>query len=181
MPKFKLVKSEDVYRGKAFKVRLDTVQMQNGRDTKWDVVDHVGSVGMVPVDADGSIIFVRQYRHAVRLDLLELPAGTLHDGELPEACAARELREETGLEAGHLEPLGSFYLAPGYSSELMHVFLATDLRPNPLPADEDEFLQVERLPARRAVQMAEQGEIPDAKSVAALLLARPSLLKYLED
>ncbi len=181
MAEFKRTNSEQIYKGKAFTIRLDTVRMPDGRETKWDVVEHVGSVSMVPVDSDGNIVFVRQYRHAAGLEVLELPAGTLHGGEPPEICAARELREEIGMEAASLDRLASFYLAPGYSNEFMHSFLATDLRPNPLPADEDEFLQVVRIPAREAMQMAERGEIQDAKSLAALLLARPHLLKYLED
>jgi ADP-ribose pyrophosphatase len=180
MPAFKLIQSEDIYQGKAFNVRRDTVQMPDGRETKWDIAVHVGSVSMVPVDGDGNIVFVRQYRHAAGLDLLELPAGTLHDNEPPDVCAAREMREETGMEAARLDRLGSFYLAPGYSSEFMYVYLATDLHPNPLPADLDEFLQVVRIPTRQAMEMAERGEIQDAKSLAALLLARTSLLNYLK-
>ncbi len=179
MPAFKLIQSDAIFQGKTFKLRRDTVKLPNDRETTLDIVEHGGSVAMVPVDSDGNIFFVRQYRHAVGLDLLELPAGTRDGDEPPDVCAAREMREETGMEAGRLDRLGTFYLAPGYSTEFMHVFLATDLRPNPLPADSDEFLQVERIPAREVMQMAERGEIQDAKSLAALLLARPSLNKYL--
>lgn len=179
MPAFKLIKSEPVFQGKTFKLRRDTVQLPNNGETRLDILEHPGSVVMIPVDTDGTIIFVRQYRHAASLDLLELPAGTRHGTEPPEACAAREMREETGMSASRLEPLGAFYLAPGYSTEFMYVFLATELSPDPLPADADEFLQVQRVPARQAMQMAERGEIQDAKSLAALLLARPSLNKFL--
>ena len=175
MPSFDLINSEPIYHGKAFKVRRDTVRLPNGREARLDVVEHVGSVVMIPVDGDGNILFVRQYRHPTGLDLLELPAGTVHDSEPPEACAARETREETGMEAGHLEELGAFYLAPGYSTEYMYAFLATDLTPNPLPPDSDEFLRVEKIPVRQAMEMAERGELPDAKSLAALLLARRRL------
>jgi 8-oxo-dGTP pyrophosphatase MutT (NUDIX family) len=129
------------------------------------------------MDAEGNLLFVRQYRHAAGMDLLELPAGT-RDGDEPfEECAAREIREETGMEAGMLTHVGSFYLAPGYSTEYMGVFLATDLKLNPLEADDDEFLSVEKMPVKEALQMAERGEMPDAKTLAALLLARP----YLEE
>jgi ADP-ribose pyrophosphatase len=125
------------------------------------------------------MLFVRQYRHAAGLDLLELPAGT-RDGDEPHAdCAAREIREETGMAADTLIRVGDFFLAPGYSTEFMAVFLATDLRHDPLEADADEFLQVEKMPVREAVQIAERGEMPDAKSLAALFLARPYLEKYL--
>jgi ADP-ribose pyrophosphatase len=118
---------------------------------------------------------VRQYRHAAGEDLLELPAGT-RDGDEPfEVCAAREIREETGMEASSLQKVGEFYLAPGYSSEFMAVFLARGLKENPLDADEDEFLKVEKIPVKKAIEMAERGEVPDAKSLAALLLARPYL------
>jgi ADP-ribose pyrophosphatase len=109
------------------------------------------------------------------MDLLELPAGTLEEGEDPAVCAAREIREETGFAANKIEKIGDFYLAPGYSTEFMHVYLAQDLRHDPLEADADEFLSVEKIPFAEAVQMAERGEMPDAKSLAALLLARSHL------
>jgi ADP-ribose pyrophosphatase len=109
------------------------------------------------------------------MDMLELPAGT-RDGDEPFAdCAAREIREETGMEAGKLIQVGSFYLAPGYSTEYMGVFLATDLKHNPLEADDDEFLSVEKIPVQEALKMAERGDMPDAKSLAALLMARSYL------
>ena len=110
-----------------------------------------------------------------RVLLLELPAGTLEEGEEPSVCAAREIREETGFAAGKLEKIGEFYLAPGYSTEFMVVFLATELTYDPLEADADEFLSVEKISVKDALEMAEQGKMPDAKSLAALLLARPRL------
>jgi ADP-ribose pyrophosphatase len=134
---------------------------------------------ILPVDNEGNLYFVRQYRHAAGRDLLELPAGVRDGNEPYEECAAREIREETGLAAGSLERLGDFYLAPGYSTEFMVVFLATDLRPDPLPADADEFLEVERVPLGRALELAARGQVPDAKSLAALFLAGPHLEKYL--
>ncbi|MCE7861269.1 MAG: NUDIX hydrolase, partial [Chloroflexi bacterium CFX2] len=140
-----------------------------------EIVEHGGSVVLVPVDPEGNLLFVRQYRHAAGMDMLELPAGT-RDGDEPfEECAAREIREETGMEAGTLKHVGSFYLAPGYSTEYMSVFLATDLKHNPLEADDDEFLTVEKIPVLEALRMAERGDVPDAKSLAALLMARPYL------
>lgn len=176
MSSFDLISSEQIYQGKAFNVHRDTVKLPNGRETRLDIVVHVGSVVMIPLDGDGNILFVRQYRHPTGLDLLELPAGTLAASEPPETCAAREMREETGMAASHLEQLGAFYLAPGYSTEYMFAFLATDLTPNPLPPDSDEFLRVQKIPVRRAMEMAERGELPDAKSLAALLLARRRLI-----
>ncbi|MFH1523733.1 MAG: NUDIX hydrolase [Chloroflexota bacterium] len=172
---FELLESEIVYSGRAFTIRRDTLRLPDGREAEFDIVDHVGSVVIIPIDAEGNLIFVRQYRHASGLDLLELPAGTLNVDEAPEACARREVREETGMAAGNLEELGGFYLAPGYSTEYMHVYLATDLYPNPLDADADEFLTVERIPLTKALASATHGEIPDAKSLAALFFAKQHL------
>ena len=146
---------------------------------KFDIIEHGGSVVIIPVDEKGNVLLVRQYRHATGGELLELPAGTLDDNEDPEVCAAREIREETGMAAGELTKLGEFYLVPGYSTEFMVVFLATGLSHNPLEADADEFWSVESIPIAEAIKMAERGEIPDAKSLAALFLARPSLEKWL--
>ena len=177
MPSFELLKTETLLQGRAFKIRRDTLKTPDGRETKFDIVEHGGSVVIVPVDTDGNLLFVRQYRHAASMDMLELPAGT-RDGDEPfEDCAAREIREETGMEAGKLIQVGSFYLAPGYSTEYMGVFLATDLKHNPLEADDDEFLSVEKIPVQEALKMAERGDMPDAKSLAALLMARSYLEK----
>jgi ADP-ribose pyrophosphatase len=180
MPRFELLKSETLLQGRAFKIRRDLLKTPDGRETKFDIIEHGGSVIIIPLEADGNILFVRQYRHAAGADLLELPAGT-RDGDEPfEECAAREIREETGMEAGKLEKIGEFYLAPGYSTEFMGVFIATDLKHNPLEADDDEFLEVEKIPVQEAVHRAERGEIPDAKSLAALLLAKPYLERHLD-
>lgn len=176
---FELIHSEILLQGRAFKIRRDTLKTPDGHETKLDIVEHGGSVVLIPIDHEGNLLFVRQYRHAVREDLLELPAGTRNGEEPFEDCAAREIREETRLEAGKLQKIGEFYLVPGYSTELMAVFLATDLRENPLQADEDEFLQVEKIPLKQSLDMAEQGRIQDAKSLAALFLARSHLEKYL--
>ena len=176
---FELLKSEVLMKGRAFAIRRDTLKTPDGRETKFEIIEHGGSVVIIPVDENGKMLLVRQYRHATGGDLLELPAGTLDDDEAPEVCAAREIREETGMAAGKLTKLGEFYLAPGYSTEFMVVYLATDLSYSPLAADEDEFLNVESLPVTEAFKMAERGEIPDAKSLAALFLAKPFLEKWL--
>ena len=172
---FELIRSETLLQGRAFKIRRDYLKTPNGRETRLEIIEHGGSVVLIPIDDDGNLLFVRQYRHAVGKDLLELPAGTRDNGEPFEECAAREIREETGMQAGKLQKVGEFYLAPGYSSEFMVVFLATGLKDNPLDADDDEFLEVEKIPLKQAIQMAERGDIPDAKSLAALLLAKSYL------
>jgi ADP-ribose pyrophosphatase len=176
---FELIRSEVLLQGRAFNVKRDTLKTPDGRETKLDIVDHCGSVVLLPLDGEGNLLFVRQFRHAVGGDLLELPAGTRNAHEPYEQCAAREIREETGMEAGSLLKIGEFYPVPGYSTEFMAVFLATDLKENPLQADEDEFLQLEKIHLKKAVEMAEHGEIQDAKSLAALLLARSYVEKYL--
>jgi ADP-ribose pyrophosphatase len=163
--------------GRAFKIRRDLLKTPDGRETKFEIIEHGGSVILVPLDEAGNLLFVRQYRHATGGELLELPAGTRDDDEPFEECAAREIREETGMEAGRLQKVGEFYLAPGYSTEFMVVYLATDLKHNPLQADDDEFLEVEKIPLAEAIARAERGEIPDAKSLAALFMARPYLMQ----
>jgi ADP-ribose pyrophosphatase len=172
---FELLGSETLLKGRVFLIRRDHLKTPDGRDTTLDIIEHGGSVVIVPVDKDGNLLFVRQYRHAAGMDLLELPAGTLEKGEDPAVCAAREIREETGFAADKIEKIGDFYLAPGYSTEFMHVYLARELRHDPLEADADEFLSVETIPFAEAFQMAERGEMPDAKSLAALLLAKSHL------
>jgi ADP-ribose pyrophosphatase len=175
--KFQLLQSEIVYPGRAFTIRRDAVRLPDGRETWLDIVEHVGSVVIIPLDAEGNLLFVRQYRHAAGRELLELPAGTLEAGEAPDACALREIREETGMAAGKMDRLGGFFLAPGYSTEYMYVYLATDLYEGPLDADADEFLSVERIPLEEALVRSEKGEMPDAKSLAALMLAHSTLKK----
>lgn len=172
---FELLQSDKVYRGKAFHVRQDRVRAPDGQVMQLDIVEHVGAVTVIPWDEQGRIWFVRQYRHAAGRELLELPAGTLEAGEDPEDCAWREIREETGLGAGRLVKLGEFFLAPGYSSEYMHVYLATDLYPDPLPGDVDEFLSLAVYPLEQVAMLVNSGELQDAKSLAALLLARNQL------
>lgn len=172
---FETKHSETVYLGKAFDVRRDRVLLPDGRTTNIDVVVHPGAVTLIPVDSAGNILFVRQYRHAVGQELLELPAGTLDEGEEPQACAHREIREETGLSAGRLHKIGEFFLVPGYSTEYMHIFLASDLKPDPLPGDADEFITVEAVAPQKIPDLISQGVLRDAKSLSALFLAEPHL------
>ena len=172
---FELIKSETILQGRAFKVRRDYLKTSSGNETRLEIIEHGGSVVLIPVDNEDNVLFVRQYRHATGQDMLELPAGTRDNEEPYEECAAREVREETGMEAGKLEKVGEFYLAPGYSTEFMAVFIATQLKHNPLDADDDEFLSVEKIPLQNALEMAQSGKIVDAKSLAAFFLAKPHL------
>lgn len=173
---FKTLQSEQHYQGRAFSVRRDQVQLPDGRTSWLDIVDHRGAITILPVDAAGEIWFVRQYRHPAGRLLLELPAGTLEPAEDPQKAALRELREEIGMRAEKLHKISEFYLAPGYSTEYMYIYLASELTPAPLSQDEDEYLFVEKIPLRDAYQLLAAGEIKDAKTLLGLLVARPYLL-----
>ncbi|MBN2147395.1 MAG: NUDIX hydrolase [Anaerolineales bacterium] len=167
---FETIYSETVYHGKAFDVRRDRVRLPDNQVADLDIIDHSGAVTILPLDDQGRVWFVRQYRHATGEMLLELPAGTLEKDEEPQVCALREIREEIGMSARKIQKLGEFYLAPGYSTEYMHIFLATDLQPDPLPGDVDEFLSVEQIPIQEALAMAHSGMLRDGKTLAALFL-----------
>ena len=169
---YEILHTETLYHGRAFNVRRDEIRLPDGKTARVDIVDHVGAVTLVPVDEQKRVWFVRQYRHPAGDVLLELPAGMVEPGELPLDCARREIREEIGMAAGRIELIGEFYLAPGYSSEFMRVFLATDLRPDPLPGDADEFISIEPIPLEVVQQMIESGKIRDAKTLASLMLAK---------
>jgi ADP-ribose pyrophosphatase len=163
--------SEKRFSGRLLTVRVDKIRLDDGREMTQEILEHAGSVVMVPVDADGAIWFVRQYRHSAGKEILELPAGSLDPGEEPGAAAGRELREEIGLRADRLTRIGGFFLAPGYDTEFMHVFLAEDLRPDRLPGDADEVLFPEKRSLAEVKEMLAAGACEDAKTVAALALA----------
>ncbi len=168
----RVLKSEAIYQGRALSLRVDEVEYAPGCSTRLEIVEHIEAVVILPLDQDRQVWFVRQYRHAAGRELLELPAGILPPGEPPADGARRELREETGMTAGSLEPLLSFWLAPGYSTEYMYVFLATDLSPAPLAQDEDEVITVEKVPLPQALQMVEANErVRDAKTILTLQAA----------
>ena len=172
------VSREVVFDGTIMTVTVDTLRLRDGPEARFEVVEHPDAVTIVPVDESGNVVMVRQYRHAPRRVLLELPAGKMERGEEPAAAAQRELREETGLAAGELRPLGGFYAAPGFLTEYLHLFLARDLRPSPLEPDPFEIVEVVRVPAAEASAMVARGEIRDAKTIAGLcmVLGSPGVL-----
>lgn len=163
------ISSRTVYAGHLFNVELDELEMPGGVITKREILKHPGAVCMVPVTAEGSLLFVTQYRHATGMRMLELPAGTLESGEPPLAAVERELQEEVGHKPGRITPLGGFYVAPGYTSEYIHLFVCEDLTPSVLDGDEDEDIEVETLTAAEAMAAIESGRICDAKSVIGVL------------
>lgn len=176
---FKTLSSRLIYSGRVFNLRVDRVQYPDGNTTSLDILEHGGAVVILPVDADNRLVMIRQYRHPTGRMLLEFPAGTLEKDEAPEICARRELREETGYAAENLERLGGIYLAPGYSTEYLHVFLATGLHEDPLPKDGDEWLDVEVLSYTELQECLQKGELEDAKSLAGLYLAGDRLTRTL--
>ena len=170
-----LLQRKTIFSGKVFDVSQCEYRLPDQRVHLYDLVEHLPAVTLVPLDAEGRVIFVRQYRIGAGAELLELPAGVLQAQEDPAEGAARELREETGMASTALTRLGGFFMSPGYSTEYMHVFLAAGLQPDPLPMDEDEFLEITSIPAGDALRMARAGEIVDGKSIVALMMAE----KYL--
>jgi ADP-ribose pyrophosphatase len=175
------VESRVIHRGRTLTFRVDTIERTDGSRHQREIVGHPGAVAVVALDADDRVLLVRQFRTAVGRTLLEIPAGTLDVDssgaiEDPDLAAARELEEETGQRAGSWRKLGAFWTAPGFATELMHLYLATDLRPadaDRLDPDEDEALVAVRVPLDEAVAAAEDGRIADAKSIVGLLrLAR---------
>ena len=168
----KIVNSHKVFDGRVVKVTVDTVS-EGDLTYQREVVHHPGSAVIVPVHDDGTVSLVRQYRHPTVRYLLEVPAGTLNDGERPEAGAARELEEELGLIAARLEKLSEFFVSPGFLEEKMWVYLATGLSEGKPQPDEDEVLDVVRLSFGDALEMITSGEIQDAKTIIGLILAAP--------
>jgi len=173
----RVVGREQIYRGRYMTLEKDAIVRPDGSESSRDIVVHPGAVVIAPLDADGRLLLVTQYRLAGGGALLELPAGTLdvHDGviEDPEPAGHRELEEETGYRAGKLERIGGFFSAPGFLTEYLTLFLATDLRPaghDRLSPDEDERIRLVRLDWREAVAAVEAGVIEDAKSVAGILI-----------
>jgi len=168
----KIIDSEKIFEGPVFSVTVDTVN--EGEHTyKREVVHHFGSAVIIPILDDGTVVLVRQYRHPAVRYLLEAPAGTLMKGERPEAGAARELEEELGLVATRLEKLSEFFVSPGFLEEKMWVFLATEFSEGQQRLDDDEILEIVRLPIAEALEMITSGEIQDAKTIIGLMLAAP--------
>ncbi len=166
-----LIASEPLASAGYIRLVRDTVRFANGHEVVRAVVEHPGAVALVVLDEAGRWLLVRQYRHAARRNMLEIPAGTREAGEAPELTAAREVREETGFAAGRLERIGGAWMAPGFSGEFITFFLATDLRPDPLPQDQGEYIEEpEWLTLDEVYEAVQTGRIEDAKTIAALTM-----------
>lgn len=168
----KQITSDVVYDGKVVKLRIDAVRLPNGRIARREIVRHPGAVAIVPIDAEGKIVMVKQYRYAAGRVLLEIPAGTLELGEPPEVCAIRELQEETSFKPGRIEKIGGIYVAPGYTTEFIHLYRATNLTPSRLEMDDDEQIEVLHLSMEDVLARIKSGEIADGKTISGVLLVK---------
>ena len=168
----KVVRSELVYQGRLFKVRRDELETKSGHRVIREVVEHPGAVAILPLLDGQDVMMVEQYRHPAGKPLLEIPAGTLAKGEDPEECAKRELMEETGLRAERLEKLFQCYLAPGYSTETIHIFVAKGLAKAEARPELNEHIKTRRLKLHTLFEMIEKGEIEDAKTICAALFLK---------
>lgn len=167
--------SERVYEGHILNLRVDQIRTSSGVEAIREIVENSGAVAVVPVDAEGRVVLVRQYRHAVRGVITEVPAGKLDGDEDPVVAAGRELREETGYRAERLERLGGIYPAPAWSTEFIYFYLAVDLIPGPTAPDDDEAIELVHISLPEALDQIRSGAITDGKTVAALLLAQQHL------
>ena len=171
-----VLSSRSVHDGRIVKLSLEEVRLPNGNTITLELIRHPGAAAVVPVDADGNAILIRQYRHATGSWLLEVPAGKLdHPGESPEDCALREVEEETGYRAGRLVSLGWIWTTPGFTNEKIWLYLARDLSVSRSNLQPDEVLSVESMPLAEAARRAVAGEIVDGKSVCAIVRAAASL------
>jgi ADP-ribose pyrophosphatase len=167
--KLAVIESHWAYKTKYLKIRHDIVKLPGKEPHLWDIVVHPGAVAVLPIDNQKRIVLVEQYRRAIDKITLELPAGLIDPGETVEECAQRELQEEAGFRAGHLKPLGAFYSSPGVFTEYVHLFLATDLIPSRLHADDTDCIDVRAVSLQEAMTMIQDGRICDAKTALGIL------------
>ena len=168
MQEEKLLSTKRIYSGKVLKLDLDTVALPNGRTTELEILRHPGASAVVPLKEDGRVVLIRQLRHATGGFIYEIPAGKLDPQEDPRVCAARELEEEVGYCAGHLELLTSIWTAPGFTDEVIHIFLGTNLEVGEQNLDQDEVLEIVEWPLEEAISKIQDGTIRDAKTIIGL-------------
>ncbi|SFC43209.1 NUDIX hydrolase [Peribacillus sp. B-H-3] len=166
----KTLSTDKIFEGKVIKLQVDEVELPDGKTSKREIIKHPGAVAVIAVTEDNKIILVEQYRKALERSIVEIPAGKLEKGEEPKYSAERELEEETGYECERMELINSFYTSPGFADELVHVFLAHNLKKkeNAAPADEDEFVELIEVSLEEAQAFIKEGKIRDAKTVFAI-------------
>lgn len=167
----KTLSIQQIYDGNIIKVEKQTVSLPDGKEATRDIILHPGASAVIPLNEKGELYMVTQYRKPIEKVSLEIPAGKLDKGEDPAVCARRELKEETGLEAGKMQHLVSVHSTPGFSNEVLHLYLAADLVEGDACADEGEFISSERIPVGKLVDMVLNHEITDAKTIIGVLLA----------
>ncbi len=172
-----VLSSERKYDGRVLNLRVDQVRTPNGLEAIREIVERPGAVAIVAVDAAQRVVLVKQYRHGKQAITIEIPAGVMDAHEEPLDAARRELREETGITAERFEHLGRVYSAPGWSTEYIHLYLATGLTPGPTALEPDELIELLRVPLSEAIEMVRAGSIDDAKSGCALLLAQSKAMQ----
>lgn len=166
---YEVVKSEKVFQGKILNVESDIITLPNGETTVREIVKHNGAAAMLPIDDKGKIWLVKQYRHSARKMTLEIPAGTIEEGESPYDCAIREIEEEIGYKCYNMKPLITMYSAIGFCDEQIHIYICRDLTKSQAQPDDDEFITIERHSLRDCMRMIKNGEICDSKTITALL------------
>lgn len=167
----KTLKREVIYKGKVLEYVLDTVDV-NGKAAGREMVFHPGGVAVVAIDSDGCVCMIRQFRKPYEKAILEIPAGKIDPSEPPIECGMRELKEETGYTASEFISLGKFYPSVGYTNEVIHIFLAKGLTKGEASPDDDEYVDIERIPMDKLVSMIMSGEIKDGKTIAGILKAK---------
>jgi ADP-ribose pyrophosphatase len=165
----KTLSSKQIYSGRAIKLRIDTVEEPDGKITTRDIVEHADCIAVVALDKQNNVVMVRQLREAVDKTLLEIPAGGIDPGEEPVDAVRRELQEEIGFFPQKIERLGGFYATPGYGTEYLYLYVATDLKPSRLKAEDTDNIEVVKIPLSKIPALITSGEICDAKSIAGLL------------
>lgn len=170
---------KEVFKGKIFTVAEDTIEFPNGKQAKWDVLLHDGAAAIVPIDNDGMVVLVEQYRCVEDGLILEIPAGKLEKDEDPSLCAIRELEEETGYKAKKLIPIGSIYSAVGFSDEEIKLFVAEGLEPGKVNLDPDEYVNVKKFTLQEVIDMILNGQIKDSKTIAAVFKVKEMVIKKL--
>lgn len=172
----KTVSTSTIFNGKIVKLIKKEVLLPDGTKGTREVVEHPGAVAIVAVDKENYVYLVRQFRSPIEKEILEIPAGKLDEGETPEECARRELQEEIGQNPREMEKLLSYYTSPGFSNEVLHIYLATDLQEVPIRKVEGEFLQIEKFKYEELTKLIEAGEIEDGKTVLGILLASNKII-----
>lgn len=165
----KTMKSEKIYEGRIINLRVDTVELPNKKYSKREIVEHPGAVGIIAITKDNEVILVKQYRKPIEDTLLEIPAGKLEPKEDPQECAIRELEEETGFATDNVQKILEFYTTPGFSNEVMHIYIAKDLKEGTVNLDDDENIQIIKLPIDEVLYKVKTGEIKDAKTIIGIL------------